>query len=214
MGNEIRTDSHILPRRTIEQNRRLWAIVGKLAKYVGGREAAEAMMRDLVQKAMGQPSTRLLSEGQMEEIISALNAILKHREKACAAPEPDELPTQRQMDTIEHLRKDLAMHPQGLRKLCQRIVKKPWPQTRAEAMKLQEALSAMLLRKIPREQLAQRIGKLLFLDESLTAWEKNFLEDLNRRLAHGERLFVGSLKKLKEIEQKQNRIGGANEAKA
>ncbi len=192
-------------KRTVEQNRRLWAIVGKLARYVGGREAAEVMMRDLVQKIMGQPSTRLLSSHQMEEIISPLNAILKHREKACAAPEPDELPTQRQMDTIEHLRKDLAIHPQGLRKLCQRIVKKPWPQTRAEAMKLQEALSAMLLRKIPKDELSQRVAKLLFLDEGLTAWEKNFLEDLNRRLAGGERLFVGSIKKLKEIEGKKCR---------
>jgi hypothetical protein len=220
-------DQRIEGVRTIEQNRRLWAIVGKLAAYVGGREKAEALMREqilgikglkfrvrdlrieglkftpLIPRSINPVSTMDLTAGQAEEVIRALAQILRRKEKACTAPEPDELPTQKQMDTIDHLRADLGMNQKGLNTLSNRIIKKPWPQTRAEAKKIHEALSAMTLRSIPREEILQRVAKLQFLDAGLTAWEKNFLEDLDRRLANGERLFVGSLKKLKEIEGKR-----------
>lgn len=66
--------------------------------------------------------------------------------------DPDGAPFPAQLKMIEHhfetLGFDEAERRQGF---CRRVIKKPWPQTRAEANKIFEALKAMVARNYQRQ---------------------------------------------------------------
>ena len=188
--------------RTAAQNRRLWSMVRRLDQLFGPGQG-EAKMREVVKQISGEECTRKLTEAQAEDVIWRLAARLASAEAARRAPEPEELPTRQQLDMIQHFREDLGMATGQLIALTRRIIKKPWPQTRREAGKVYEALSAIFVRKIPREALRARVARLLFLDAELTAWERKFLEDQERRLSGRGRILPGALRKLQEIEGKQ-----------
>lgn len=73
----------------------------------------------------------------------------KNRQEAQKAPyrDPSGSPYPAQLKMIEQLFKQVGIPP-GERQqgFCRRVIQQPWPQTRAEANKIFEALKAMLAR--------------------------------------------------------------------
>jgi hypothetical protein len=66
--------------------------------------------------------------------------------------DPDGLPYPAQLKMIEHLFEQLCFTETARRGgFCRRVIKKPWPQTRAEANKIFEALKAMVARNYQRK---------------------------------------------------------------
>lgn len=64
----------------------------------------------------------------------------------------DGIPYPAQLKMIEHHFETLGFHEVERRQgFCQRVIKKPWPQTRAEANKIFEALKAMVARNYQRQ---------------------------------------------------------------
>lgn len=193
--------------RSPEQNRRMWSLAGRLDQLVGGGEG-EARLRAVCKDVSGQTSTRALAPAQAALVIEDLkkDVALIERHKDLQEVNPNELPGKQQLETIQHLRKDLGMTPQGLQKICQRTIGSAWPQTRGEAIKVHEALSAMLTRQQKKKpgDLWNRIDGLL-KTQSLTAWERNFLSDVQRRLDQNKAIPGGAWPKLTEIELKVSR---------
>ena len=66
--------------------------------------------------------------------------------------DPDGAPYPAQLKMIEHHFETLGFHEAERRQgFCRRVIKKPWPQTRAEANKVFEALKAMVARNYQRQ---------------------------------------------------------------
>lgn len=66
--------------------------------------------------------------------------------------DPDGAPYPAQLKMIEHHFEQLGFEEVERRQgFCRRVIKKPWPQTRAEANKIFEALKAMVARNYQRQ---------------------------------------------------------------
>jgi len=171
--------------RTQTQNRRFWAIVRDLVKQHGLDQAdAEAILRDEVESVSGQRSTRALTSAQARMVIAKLSARLpqtegrsgpdgrKRRASAVRPPESARPPkdstgedstviTRKQMAFLTELSGALGMDARAYRGFCRRVIKTPWPQTRAQAIKIHEGLEAMTRRRFTGEVLATLTGRIL-----------------------------------------------------
>jgi len=174
-------------KRNPDQNRRIWGLVSQLGRQSGlGRDGAEDVMRLICREISGQERTSDLSPQQADRLILELGARLSpqaagrlgtptggpspkagpgapaHRAQKAMAPDPAATITRQQQAVLEHLYKDAGINnPKGF---CERVIKKPWPQTRADANKLYQALEAMIVRKISRDEVQTILWTLLSLD--------------------------------------------------
>ena len=112
--------------------------------------------REMQQKLVGIESTKDMSLGQLSTVWTRLTQLA--RDAGLAKPmrrrpgrderQPDELPTPEQSTKIEelYLALEIKRRPKVVIDLCRRTTGHSWPQTRAEANKLIEALKAMVAR--------------------------------------------------------------------
>ncbi len=186
-------------KRTLEQNRIIWGKVSILAKRTGlGREAYEGIMREICKEISGSKSTSHLTKTQASKLIAALAARV-HAIKP--VPDANEIITRRQQETLRHLYKDAGIHhPQGF---CQRIIKRPWPQTRLDAAKVHQALANMVLRKYPKSDVLHMLKTLDSpeVKPHLSTWEQIFITGLHEQLKNPDQdgLTTGTIGKLLEI---------------
>lgn len=194
-----------MPVRSPEQNRKIWGLVAKLGQISGrGREWAEGIMRLICGGITGSESTSQLTVEQADRLIAELQARVGSKApRPKQAPEADATITRDQQRVLDHMYKDAGISvPQAFN---QRTIKRPWPQTRAEATKLYQALEAMIIRKIDRTEVETILATLRSVEFKwrLTPWEKTFVEDLNRQLTattgSGTWRTSGKLGKLLEI---------------
>ena len=121
--------------------------------------------RDMQQKLVGIESTKDMNVPQLSTVWNRLTMLANDaglgrgaRGKRRPGKDerlPEDPPTKEQLDKIEHLYEDLHIkhRPMVVIELCRRVTKSeaapqghPWPQSRAEANKLVEALKAMVSR--------------------------------------------------------------------
>lgn len=127
--------------------------------------------RAMQQKLVGIESTKDMTLAQLSTVWSRLTALA--RDAGLAKPwtrkgrpgrderQPDELPTPEQSAKIEALYVDLEIkhRPKVVIDLCRRTTGHSWPQTRAEANRLIEALKAMVARHWrPRDMEPSEVG--------------------------------------------------------
>jgi hypothetical protein len=140
---------------------------------------SDDIRRDLQLKLVGVESTKDMTLAQLLTVWRRLTTIGLDaglsRPRARKRPgkderQPDEPPTREQLDKIDHLYEDLHIkaRPMIVITLCRRVTKSeqapeghPWPQTRAEANKLMEALKAMVARGWkPKHVEPEEVGKV------------------------------------------------------
>lgn len=125
--------------------------------------------REMQQQMVGVGSTKDMSLGQLSTVWSRLTALAhdagmaRHKRKRPGRDErqPDELPTKEQSAKIEalYVELDIKHRPKVVIDLCRRTTGHSWPQTRAEANRLIEALKAMVARHWrPREIEPSEVG--------------------------------------------------------
>ena len=111
--------------------------------------------REMQQKLVGVASTKDMSLSQLSTVWHRLTVLAQDaglakskRRPGRDERQPDELPTPEQSAKIEALYVELAIkhRPKVVIDLCRRVTGHSWPQTRAEANKLIEALKAMAAR--------------------------------------------------------------------
>lgn len=196
--------------RTLDQNKRLWMLAGRLDSLVGEGEG-EARLRRLVKEISGQKSTRALSAPQAADVIKQLEkdvaVIARHKGRQQAAP--GDLPTPAQLATIESIRATLHISLPGLQSIARKACGRAWPQSREEAGKLHNALAAIWNRDVRKggPALMQRVGALQGRD-GLDHWKRKFLADISHRIAARKRIPPGAFLKLSEIEDQLNRPPG------
>ena len=134
--------------------------------------------RDMQQKLVGVASSKEMSLAQLSTVWQRLTALAqdaglasrstRHASRGRKRPgrderQPDELPTAEQSAKIEELYVALEIkhRPKVVIDLCRRTTGHSWPQTRAEANKLIEALKAMVKRHWkPREIEPSEAGEI------------------------------------------------------
>lgn len=113
--------------------------------------------RNILELYGGVSSAKHLTLEGFERVMSHLERLgfkSTNAKPPAHAPrrDPDGSPYPAQLKMIEHhfeqLGFDEAERRQGF---CRRVIKKPWPQTRAEANKIFEALKAMVARNYQRQ---------------------------------------------------------------
>lgn len=120
-----------------------------------GRESSKDLDRRGLDKLLARFASMGFQQGHLDGRARG------GRPKVPPAADPTELPTPGQQGMIRHLWEDVGW-PQGPRRteFCQRVCGgHPWPQTRAEANQLIEALKAMVKRgysdRVPRKPRAK-----------------------------------------------------------
>lgn len=121
--------------------------------------------RDLLRSVAGVESARDLTVEQADKVMKRFKelgfvmtvkpeTVSKIRQPYLTAPDrdPDALPTPAQSKKINELYEELGW-AEGNRRIGfhQRVIDKPWPQTRAEANKVIEGLKSMVARKQKRD---------------------------------------------------------------
>ncbi|GEM_PF-4428221 len=193
--------------RTLGQNNAMWGLALQLSKLVGEGEG-ESRMRDIIEELTGQRSTRRLTYAQAEEVKRRLTkdiaVIARHKGRQEAAP--GDLPTPVQLETIEAIRATLQISLAGLKSISKKACGCVWPQTREEAGKLHEALTAIWNRDARKggPALMNRVAALQGR-EGLDEWKRKFLADLAHRVTAVKRIPPGAFLKLAEIEEQINR---------
>ena len=125
--------------------------------------------RDMQQELVGIESTKDMSLSQLSTVWNRLTVLAqdaglsrpKRRRPGRDERQPDELPTLEQSTKIEalYVELDIKHRPKVVIDLCRRTTGHSWPQTRAEANKLIEALKAMVARHWrPREIEPSEVG--------------------------------------------------------
>jgi hypothetical protein len=132
--------------------------------------------REMQQQIVGVGSTKDMTLGQLSTVWNRLTVLAKDaglarptlRRRQRDERQPDELPTAEQSAKIEALYIELEIkhRPKVVIDLCARVTRSAaspqghsWPQTRAEANKLIEALKAMVARHWrPREIEPSEVG--------------------------------------------------------
>lgn len=120
-------------------NRQLWGAVSKLGSTIGKNEAENAM-RTLAKEVSGSYSTKLLTDEQVRVVLARLGAF--------ARPQVGGI-SDEQQHMLERLRLALSLGKSAYIRLCQKVVKKAWPQSSADAVRMHECLEAMLRRRWP-----------------------------------------------------------------
>ncbi len=185
--------------RTLDQNRHLWGRVSLLGQRAGkGKAWAEDLMRAVCVEISGKDSTSHLTHAQAERLIARLDELIRRIKPASDA---DATITIRQQKALLWLYQETGIKsPQGF---CQRIIKKPWPQTRQDGIYMYLALGNMLLRAYPRQRILTMLQVLRnsSLEKRLNDWERQFITELNHRLANKDPhyLTAGRVRKLLEI---------------
>lgn len=105
----------------------------------------------------------------------------------------------KQQTALVKMATDLGMDAQSYRALCQRILHRPWPQTRDEGATIYQTLNALeLARRDDRITPRAKIDYCLDRISRLDAYKQRLVLDLNRKLQHGNRLTARMLAKLDE----------------
>lgn len=108
-------------------------------------------MRRIVGEVAGHDCTRRLTAAQMRRVLERLAAEAGEARRPIAprparAPRPQELPTPQQMALMAHLYAHWGWSGPRQQGFNRRVCGAPWPQTRAAATKIIEALKAMQAR--------------------------------------------------------------------
>ncbi len=190
-------------KRTSQQNRRIWSLVGKLASKSGIlREESEEIMRLVNDRVNGTEQTSVLTVDQADLLINEMGNLIRDARRDIDDIGYDKMVTPGQLRLIDSLYSDLRWNKKSQIGFNKRQTKKPWPQTRADANSIITALSAILLKEVRSEEISGRLDKLDAVKHRLTPWEKAFKADLKRQLTEGGALTVMKLKKFLEIEGK------------
>ena len=190
-------------KRTTQQNRRIWTLVGKLASKSGiSRAEAEEIMRLVNDRVNGTEQTSVLSVDQADLLLDELGVLVREARRDIDDIGYDKLITPGQLRLIESLYRDLRWNKKSQIGFNKRQTKQPWPQSRADANSIITALSAILLKEVRSEDISKRLDKLDAFKHRLTPWEEAFKADLKRQLTEGSALTVMKLKKFLEIEGK------------
>lgn len=188
-------------KRTKEQNKRIWSLVARFAEKTGMTyEEAETVMRNRNEVVNGTRRTSILDQKQADKLIRDFESFSR---KAKPILTLNNMITEKQMKTIEHLFEDAGFYSLKARQsFSMRTIKKPWPQTRSEAVKIHEGLEAIIIRKNPRESLEKKIAICFYNWLYLTKWERDFLTDIDKKFQENISLNAYQIKKLLEIERK------------
>lgn len=118
---------------------------------------ADADYRSLLELHSGVNSAKLLSLHGFEKVMQRMEE-LGFKSTTVRQPglrpvrDPDGLPYPVQLKLLDYLFEQLGFFETERRQgFCQRMLKKPWPQTRSEANKVIEALKAMNAREYQRQ---------------------------------------------------------------
>lgn len=120
---------------------------------------ADEDYRSLLELHGGVTSAKHLTLEGFERVMKRLEQlgfqssnIASRQPKHRPYQDADGVPYPAQLKMIEHNFEQLGFHETERRQgFCQRMIKKPWPQTRAEANKVFEALKAMVARNYQRQ---------------------------------------------------------------
>lgn len=199
--------------------KRFWRALTRFATFSGlPRDDAETIARTWIREISGQTSLKQLTPAQLGAVCSRLDARGGRppetppaqpapTPRPAPARAPQDLPTPEQQQALHSLGKTMGWSRDQLAAFCQghSSCKHPWPQTRAEANAIIEALKSMVARKVQlngravtthRDELLAQLEAL-----SLTEWERAFLAKVK-----GGRMTVPQKLKLEEIYKK--RLGG------
>lgn len=194
--------------RTLEQNKRIWALVNRIAELTGkGREFAEELMRLDCKETSGQEHTFCLSGTQASNLIKRLQRrveILEEKEKTSNYYDPEAPVTGKQLRAIDGLYKTLGWMTEAQQiGFSSRIIKKDRPETRADGVKIHQALQAMILQRHSPEDLSAKCSLMLNVRAHLlTEWEKAFLKDVDSQISEGGKLSSMKVVKILEIWEK------------
>lgn len=148
----------------------LYAAIHATAKTIG---MADEIRRDMQQQLTGHDSCKDMTMAELQKVYGSLSLLatgmgkadkvyrLKKRVSRPGRDErqPEELITLEQKKLIEHLGDHLGLtNGLGLTRLCKRVVKVFFPQTREQANKVIEALKAMEQRGW-RAHVGQRVAQ-------------------------------------------------------
>ena len=197
---------------TPAQLKTFWGLVRRYQRDQGlDKEDAEYCARDHIEAVSGQRSTKDLSEIQANDVIRRLSQALDAGQfvdgKLDTARDPAALPTQNQLDMLERLRKAMKWERAQFQRFClnHASCKRAWPQTRAQANALVEALKDMVTRQTKPDPKAIRAHKEELLTRQfelpLTPFERAFLRKV-------EKARMTALQKLKLEEIYAKRVGG------
>lgn len=173
--------------RTPGQNRKIWAIAGKIARASGGgREEQTDLVRSACKAVSMQDRSSRLNRAQADEVI----ALLRRRQgdveggpsESVSSREPTGGRvgpiTPRQQEVLQALFHQVGMADRKQQiGFCRRQCKTPWPQSQEDADKLMEPLKAMALRHVSPEQ-AWRRAQHIAGHPLLDAWQRSFIPDL------------------------------------
>ena len=164
--------------RSLEQNRRLWKLVGELADAAGiDKAAAEEIMRSIVERISGQRSTKRLTIEQCDAVIKTLKARIADVRRA----QTRELGvvSRREMELIDGLLRLLGIDSLKQRTgIIRRVLRgKSLIETEEEARAVIEALASMVERKYDVRSILHSLTKpdIYF---SMTEWERSFVNNL------------------------------------
>lgn len=203
-------------KRTCAQNRRIWGLVAKLTRLTRlPHEECQTIMRDINAQVNATRRTSTLSVKKADRLIAELEALVRRTRAAakgggadtpvCDSPPEKkrklaDLITPDQQRVLQHLYEDAGIvSPQGFNR---RVVKKPWPQTVGDAIKLYQALEQMILAKYRPDELLGMIGRVKPRWEQLENWEREFLVDVGRQITQEAPLSAHKVSKIIEIHGK------------
>ena len=188
-------------KRTLEQNNRIWVLVAKFAgKGCLSLEEAETVMRNRNEEINGTRRTSILTIAQADALIKDFEKFIRNTKPILTFKN---IITKKQLKTIQHLFEDAGFYSfKAQQTFNMRTIKKPWPQTREDGVKIHEGLEAIIIRKNPREALLKRMGICFYNWDKLTKWERMFLTDINKQYEEESPLSANKIKKLIEIERK------------
>lgn len=115
--------------------------------------------RDLLRSTCGVESSRELNVTQFDKLMQRFKElgfvlVVKENKKKITQPylqapgrDPDVLPSPAQTRKISELYSELGWAGERQIGFSQRVIKKPWPQSRAEAIKITEGLKSIVARE-------------------------------------------------------------------
>ena len=186
--------------RTLGQNKRIWGLTSRLGNMTM-KGIAQARMRAMCKQESGQDRTSKLSEKEADRLIRALEEEIERVEKTGQQRriENGEV-TPDQNRGIEGLYQQLGWKKENQKiGFNIRIIKKPYPETSHEGRKIFEALKAMVMRKVDKDEVLQRIEEIINFTGDITDWEMGFVMDIKRQINEGGILSPMKIKKLHEI---------------
>lgn len=214
--------------RTLDQNKRIWALVGTLVEATGfSRDYAAERMHDICEEIAGRRSSSHLTEDQAGKLIQRLEGIIRTARGKGVMPSPDKqrrglyaptgkpnhdpeaLATNAQLATLNQLFLDVGIDTDERQiAFCRRVIKSYIPITRADVAKVHEALEAMYVRKFDDVAIDNMVAFIYRNYGHLTRWERSFIEDILNQIKTKKyrKMSSGKLKKLLEINVKIKRL--------